>query len=926
MFYRKIRFSLLIGAGGLIALLSFARLTHAETAIFDGYLSSNTVWDSAHSPYIIEDQVFVPTGISLKIEPGTTIIASSSLMGLGAIYVQGDLVVGDYGPAPVRFSGDSNIIIAHGKAKIINGEIGFSYGLNIFNSLVNISSSTLSRSNQSMRIRSSIVSIFDSDITDNKYGIYVENPDPSQIFPVFLNDKYYFGGDGGFVSGNDISSTTLTISNSNIYNNSNYSIKNDDNNLVLASQNWWGDKDGPNTNSTNKIIGNVQYSPWLDGIAHKKIVCCSNIVFIPGLEASRLYSIDSKNTLWEPNTNADVKKLFLDQNGNGLNPIKVGQIISSAYSIKDIYGNFIQYLDSLRNSKQINNWSTYSYDWRKSVNAVAGQKENRLDEYAFDLADTIINNASSSKTGKVTVIAHSNGGLVMKYALQMLKDKGYDYLIDKAIGVAVPYVGTPSAIAGLLHGDGQAIAGGIFLNKLTSRNLGINMPSAYSLLPSSQYFSTLFEPSIAFASTTIIGLNNANYSEKIKNFSDQKAFILDSENQRKINHKDSNVPLKGNSKLYDMAETVHNFLDSIYWGNAINYWSIVGWNKLTTKTIQYLKKDCKNCEGYTYQNQKTNLGDGTVVSGSADFDSKNTVYIDLDKASDNEDRNIEHSNILGATSTINVIDQLVKNSNSDTAKQVAKQSDVIQFEKPQQFSSKSYLVVSTHSPVDLHVYDSKGRHSGISNKLQSLNLEDGLVTLVDQDIVNSLVETKDGEDGSFETYVYLPFKESAKYDVTIDGNNFGYFTYKVEKIIDDKKVDSVTYSNVPVTPLSVASTTIILTGSKFEDQVSNINLDFDGDGKTDNFVDKVTKFDDYQYIIMLKKLIDKKCITKDKCKLLNERLNKIKDKLDRNPKVGIGLRHKILEDIGHIDGSKIDSKRKLFVMDKIGKYLEQFID
>jgi hypothetical protein len=508
----------------------------------------------------------------------------------------------------------------------------------------------------------------------------------------------------------------------------------------------------------------------------------------------------------------------------------------------------------------------------------------------------------------------------------MLKDKGYDYLIDKAIGVAVPYIGTPSAIGGLLHGDGQSIAGGIFLNKSVSRNLGINMASAYSLLPSAKYFSNLFIPSIAFASTSINGLNNGTYYQKINNFEDQKAFILDSDNVRKVNTKDTNIPLKGNSALYDIAEKVHGFLDSIYWGNAINYWSIVGWNKLTTKTIEYLNKDCRNCKGYTFKNQKTNLGDGTVVSGSADYDSKNTAYIDLDAVSESENRNIEHSNILGASSTISMIDGLIKNADSEKVKNVVGQNDTISFDKPSEYNSKSYLIVSTHSPVDLHVYDSKGRHSGISNNIDSADIEDGLVTSVDQDIVNSLVETKDSDDGSMETYVYLPYKESAKYNVRIDGNNFGYFTYNVEKVVDGKKTDSIAYNDIPVTPLTVASTSITLTGSKIEDQVSSLNLDFDGDGKADNSVNKFTKFDDYQFILMLRKFIDSKCVKSNKCKLINDRLNKIKVKLDKNPKSELVFNHKILEGIGHIDRKKFDSKQELFLMDKIDKYLSQFAE
>ena len=57
--------------------------------------------------------------------------------------------------------------------------------------------------------------------------------------------------------------------------------------------------------------------------------------------------------------------------------------------------------------------------------------------------------ASSSKTGKVTIVAHSNGGLVTKLIYNQLKDKGEADLVDKIIFVAVPEIGTPQSLPSL---------------------------------------------------------------------------------------------------------------------------------------------------------------------------------------------------------------------------------------------------------------------------------------------------------------------------------------------------------------------------------------------------------------------------------------------------------------------------------------------
>ncbi len=928
MLIRKIRFTLIIAAGGLLSLLSFTRFSHAQTIVSDGYLSTDTVWDRAHSPYIIEDQVYIPNDKSLTIAPGTTVIASSSLSGLSLIYVQGGrLQVGDNRGEPVRFSGDSGITINHSHSIIANSLVELSRGLSVYDSEISLSSTTIVRTNLALRTRTSHIDIVDSNISENKKGIYIEDPNPAPIFPAYLSSKYYFGGEGNISLDSDvIASTTLKISNSSLVSNRDFSIKNEDPNFVIAKNNWWGDVDGPSLLSSNKIIGNVYYEPW---IKDPHSICCSNIVFIPGLEASRLYSdkgIIGKNTLWEPNRNADVSKLFLDNTGKSKNDILVGNILEKAYGVADIYGTFSKYLDSLKQSEIINNWLAYSYDWRKSIDKVIDQKENRLDSSLDDLVTSIMKTASTSKTGKVTLIAHSNGGLIMKYVYKILKDRGLENIIDKAIGVAVPYLGTPSAISGLLHGDGQRIAGGLFLSQSIARNLGVNMPSAYSLLPSMSYFAKAFGPTIAFASTTVQGLNDAKYEKEINNSNSQNNFILDTANNRKVDNKNTNLPIKGNSGLLHAAEIIHNLLDPFPWNKVINYWAIIGWNKLTTQGIKYDNKDCKDCSGITHTNKSTKLGDGTVVANSAEHDSGNSAYIDLANAGKKEGRDIDHSNIMGATSTINSIDRIIKNDeDNEKIKEQLNKIDGVQVTTYSKLPvDNSYIIVSTHSPVDLHVYDRDGKHVGINNLAQELGIEPGLVTSADQGIIGSTIEFQEQNDGSTETYIYLPYEIGEKYNIRIDGNNFGQFSYKVEKIVNDEKVDSIIYENIPVMPTSVASTSLyIKTGSSLKDQVADINLDFDGDGLVDDKISTISQFDDYQLILKLRKMLDKYCLSSNNCKSLKNRLDKIQAKMLNSKNTNKKIDLVIFEAIGHIEKDHFDQKNRDKVMQNLSQYIKQ---
>ena len=81
--------------------------------------------------------------------------------------------------------------------------------------------------------------------------------------------------------------------------------------------------------------------------------------------------------------------------------------------------------------------------------------------------DQIISLSKTSKTGKVTIITHSNGGLIAKHIITELKRQNLSYMIDNIIFVAMPEYGTPQAITSLMYGHSQSILSGLF-NHLSS--------------------------------------------------------------------------------------------------------------------------------------------------------------------------------------------------------------------------------------------------------------------------------------------------------------------------------------------------------------------------------------------------------------------------------------------------------------------------
>lgn len=942
----------MMSAGGLIGLLSLARVTHAETYIRDGYIDNDTTWTKSGSPYIVEDTVTIPSGTLLSVDPGVSIVSTSVLEGYGLFNVNGTLLLNGKADKRISISGvDGMAVSAGGSMKINYSDINLHRGVANYGSNLDIIGSTISGAEVGIFVRSGTLSVTDSKIHQNNIGIVVEKPDQGGIFPVLNeNEGGGMGGEGNvFLAQTSGESSSVIIVNSSLVDNINGSIKNDDTSYVKADQNWWGSETGPSMFSTNKISGLVQYAPWLGrdpSLPLENPGCCSSILFIPGLKGTRLYkdekilSVSSGNRLWEPNVGSDVKKLYLDNTGASLDKnIYSGEILGRALTVKDIYGEFVEYVDNLKEDGVVNEWKAFGYDWRKPINEVVAGREEKATT-TESLLDVVYKLAENSKTGKVTLIAHSNGGLIAKYLVKVLKDIGKEDLIDSVISVAVPYLGTPEAIGALLHGSGQSIAKGIILNQSVARGLGINMPSAYSLLPSREYFSKIFGPTIAFASTTVEGVNNGSYPKEITIYQDQASFLIDKKNDRS-NPKleEVNKPAKGNSKLMTSADLLHGILDPFVWPSAISRWSILGWGIETVKNIVYSEKTgCKKskCKDVPiFETGKTIMGDGTVVAPSAVYNSGTVVSLDLNSVSKQEKRDIEHGNILGASSTIGVIDDIINSDEAkDKEKLVEKISKIpgVSIGEPDYSKEKVSLVLSTHSPVELHVYDSEGNHTGLISKPEGLeDVEDGLYTFFDENIPGSSFETYPDGFGGEDSYINLLDDNGMKYTVVIDGNGFGEFTYKITRVRGDTKIDAVEYVGIPVTPFTMATTTVLSRVSEdsglpvLKTSSPELKIDFDGNGSVDIVATTTTDIGPVQYHKSLRSIVSSLIGNTKRSKDILKRVDRLDELLKKGKFRQVrDLSDKLEKKFGHKKYSKLSLEERTEIIDVIENYIKQY--
>ncbi|MDH4330268.1 MAG: right-handed parallel beta-helix repeat-containing protein, partial [Candidatus Moranbacteria bacterium] len=232
--------------------------------------------------------------------------------------------------------------------------------------------------------------------------------------------------------------------------------------------NYWDDYDSEEEGCFD-VNGNgicdEPYKDWagrnMDQYPHKKPFNWeksgnSNILFIPGIQASRLYKMHShdEDQLWEPtNHNEDVKDLYLDENGNSIKTgIYTRDVIDEAYGF-NIYKGFMSFLDDMKEEKTINNWEALPYDWRYSPERVIRDGIAMDDGTLVNPVSKLESLAASADNGKVTIISHSNGGIFAKLLVSELEERGREDLVERIIFVATPQAGTPKALAGLLHGD-----------------------------------------------------------------------------------------------------------------------------------------------------------------------------------------------------------------------------------------------------------------------------------------------------------------------------------------------------------------------------------------------------------------------------------------------------------------------------------------
>lgn len=540
--------------------------------------------------------------------------------------------------------------------------------------------------------------------------------------------------------------------------------------------------------------------------------CYPNVLFLHGIQGSALK--EGEDTRWPSSLfSQDVSRLALSSIGDSVNDVQVAGVIAEFVPGVDIYGGFNSFMNERVADGTINEWTAYAYDWRLPLTETLEQGSEQVpDGQVVRLVEEIERLAAASRSGKVAIITHSMGGLLGKLLIQRLEQEGKADLVESFVMVGTPQLGTPQAVASLLHGH-QHISMDLFSRSYVTREIAQNMQTPYDLLPSERYFEEVTDSVVRFNQTADFtqswiqrwGTSTDAYGEFVEFVTGQGVTRIDPQVTNLA------APELIRPDLYARAETLHSNLDSYVFPLHIRVVQIAGWGLPTLKGIEYKKKHIF-FDGYDVD--FTTEGDGTVVYPSAiAAENEEKYYFNIPTYNALESReNHEHRNLTSARPILSVLESVIKSTSVP--------GDYITTIKPDPGSLEDRLLVSTKSPVILGAYDQQGNFTGI-NPNQDITVE---TLSIEQSIPGSTFLAA-GED----LYLFLP--KSGSYTFVFKGTGNGPATVEVGTFADDMVTLDASYTDIPVTLTTTGTFFIAATSTD-----TFITIDQNGDGQTDSTV------------------------------------------------------------------------------------------
>ena len=408
-------------------------------------------------------------------------------------------------------------------------------------------------------------------------------------------------------------------------------------------------------------------------------------------------------------------------------------------------------MNGLKASGEINDWKSVAYDWRLSLDDLLNKGAERDGKIFYEeststpyIEQTLRGLASSSKSGKVTIVAHSNGGLLAKALLNQLSGET-PKLVDKVILVGAPQSGAPEDLGVLLEGYNAGIYKSIFtiVSNSTMQSLAKNSPTAYHLLPSANYFSSIASDTdhpVAKFEGQGYELERGTYGDTIKDVNTLDNYLRD-------------APQSMNGTLIDYANREHHTLDDWAPPSGIEVDQIAGWGADTVAGIDFYTRDfigtLLNVSNQTYKPIFTEDGDGVVpVPSALAMPTNNEVknyWVNLDAYHKDTSIKRSHADLFEVPQLEDFIKNIIESGSSTPAIPA-----YISNTQPAPIVASKELIFFLHSDQAIQVTDSSGDVTGVAPG-------------------NSIKEDiPDSSYGSFGEVKWVKVKEGDNYHISVE--------------------------------------------------------------------------------------------------------------------------------------------------------------
>jgi len=542
---------------------------------------------------------------------------------------------------------------------------------------------------------------------------------------------------------------------------------------INAKNNWWGNISGPfhpelNPTGTAGIVANdIVFTPWcLEETCHTR----NPVILIPGITGTYLLKDNpEKDEVWPnllklllPGDDSFLNYLALEPDGteNSERPVLLGDIIRGSLGVH-VFDSLIDEL-TLNDYGENTDLFVFPYDWRK------GSAEN-----AVALKNKIDSVLQATGREKIDLVVHSMGGLIAK---KYIKDN--EGKVDKIIFLGTPHLGAPKAFKELMYGDsmGFDIPGILvhILNPNRAKFISQNMPAVYELLPSEKYF-----------------LKNGNYVTN----------ALDKNNPISLGYGETKSFMieKGrNFAMFPLAQNLHEGVDDLTLLNT-NTYNFIGCGSKTIGEITVKKKRSWIHLWLTWEDDfdlKYVNGDETVPITSADGVVTDNKYFA---------KKITHGSLPSGDGVKEGVVAILKGNALPSSPNILTDTSSC---------NVSGHTVSVHSPVELHIFDEAGNHTG-----PDINGD------IEENVPGVQYDVIEGE-----KFTFLP--DGINYKIVTKATDTGGYNFQIKN--QDKNDNITNIYDWTLIPLKTTKAQgEIWIGPDYPESSYVVKIDEDGNGSID---------------------------------------------------------------------------------------------